>query len=138
MKKDRREFIRQAAALGCGMALAPLLLQGCKSVQYVKPEQTEDGLVVAASELEEHGFVVLESETLQAPVYLTRHEGKLIALEMLCTHKACTLRASRTVLSCDCHGSEFNRKGEVLQGPAREPLRTFEVEESQGKLIIRG
>jgi nitrite reductase/ring-hydroxylating ferredoxin subunit len=40
---------------------------------------------------------------------------------------------------CPCHGSEFDvRNGAVLQGPAREPVETYEARVEGDNLEIKG
>jgi nitrite reductase/ring-hydroxylating ferredoxin subunit len=44
-----------------------------------------------------------------------------------------------TTLICPCHGSEFDvTSGAVLQGPAREPVETYEMRVEGGTLEIAG
>lgn len=50
--------------------------------------------------------------------------GQLHAVSAKCTHKGCTVtwnNADRT-WDCPCHGSIFEAGGQVIHGPAREPL----------------
>ena len=55
--------------------------------------------------------------------------GDLFAIDDECTHEGCSLSdgdLDGDELSCLCHGSVFNvRTGEVLQGPAEEPVPTY-------------
>ena len=42
-----------------------------------------------------------------------------------------------TAIVCDCHGSTFSMvSGEVLEGPATEPISTFPVREENGVIEI--
>ena len=65
-------------------------------------------------------------------VAVSRVAGDLVAFSDICTHRACNLanggEIEGTTISCECHGSIFDMKtGEVVEGPATEPLATFEV-----------
>jgi nitrite reductase/ring-hydroxylating ferredoxin subunit len=48
-----------------------------------------------------------------------------------CTHLQCSLAEGRlegTVVTCSCHGSRFDvTSGEVLRGPAQNPVRSYAV-----------
>lgn len=57
--------------------------------------------------------------------------GRLHALSPICTHMKCDVHwngAERT-WDCPCHGSRFKTDGAVINGPAKQALEKFEVEE---------
>ena len=68
--------------------------------------------------------------------------GAFHAFDDTCTHMACSLAGGdleETTVICPCHGSEFDvRSGEVLQGPARDPLVTYETRGEGGSLEVEG
>ncbi len=51
-------------------------------------------------------------------------DGELHAVSAICTHLGCEVRfnAAETSWDCPCHGSRFSVDGEVLEGPAVNPL----------------
>jgi nitrite reductase/ring-hydroxylating ferredoxin subunit len=57
--------------------------------------------------------------------------GELHAFGDVCTHRQCSLAEGDldgTTVTCPCHGSEFDvTTGDVLGGPAVEPVQTFRV-----------
>ena len=57
-----------------------------------------------------------------------------------CTHRGCSLAEgdlAATVVTCPCHGSQFDvTTGEVLRGPAREPVRSYPVRVESGVLRV--
>ena len=58
-----------------------------------------------------------------------------------CTHAGCAFSRDAAleagVIVCNCHGSEFDlRTGEVLRGPAEDPVRTFAVRVHDDQLEV--
>ncbi len=55
----------------------------------------------------------------------------LYALTTICTHLQCDMAVQGTIaqdeLFCECHESRFDGDGEVLDGPATQPLDFFSV-----------
>jgi len=73
----------------------------------------------------------------QVPAILYHTEGSFKALSLTCTHLGCTVEESEEAFHCPCHGSGFNADGNVLNGPANQPLRTLKVELiSDGTLVL--
>ena len=68
--------------------------------------------------------------------------GVFHAFDDTCTHMGCSLAEGdleETTVICPCHGSEFDvRSGEVLQGPAREPIATYETRVQGSTLEVAG
>ena len=57
-----------------------------------------------------------------------------------CTHQGCSLADGKldgTTLTCPCHGSQFDvTTGEVLRGPAQEPVQSYPVRLEDGAVRI--
>ncbi len=66
--------------------------------------------------------------------------GSIHAFGDRCTHAHCLLSDGEldgTTVTCPCHGSQFDvTTGGVLNGPATEPVRSYEVSEENGELRI--
>jgi nitrite reductase/ring-hydroxylating ferredoxin subunit len=74
-------------------------------------------------------------------IAVSRVDGTLFGFSDICTHRACNLsmggEIEGTAITCECHGSTFNMAtGEVLEGPATEPIATFAVRDEGGDLQI--
>lgn len=68
-------------------------------------------------------------------------DGKVYAFQEFCTHRFGPLSEGTfdgTTVRCPWHGSCFDmRSGKVTDGPAKEDIRAFEVEEKDGQVRIR-
>lgn len=64
----------------------------------------------------------------EIPAVIYNRGGEIIAYSLICTHLGCTLEEDARGFVCPCHGSHFDADGQVLAGPAREPLHRLKVE----------
>jgi nitrite reductase/ring-hydroxylating ferredoxin subunit len=66
--------------------------------------------------------------------------GELRAFDDVCTHQHCSLAEGDledTIVQCPCHGSQFDVvTGEVVEGPATDPIDVFEAREDAGELQV--
>ncbi len=70
-------------------------------------------------------------------VIVVNGEDGLVALDTTCTHLGCQVRLEAGELACPCHGSKFDLSGTPTHGPAKEPLKRWQIEETQaGELIL--
>lgn len=80
----------------------------------------------------------------QARAYLVRDDLGFYALDAVCSHLGCLVRAvgdgQHTALAgfeCPCHNSRYDAQGQRLSGPAPRALRYLMVElDSAGNLVI--
>lgn len=116
--QPRRTFLTTLALL-----LGSALLLG----KYLTPRIPRHRRVLAraaTADIPAGGALVYQD----AQLALIRDKGDIYALSLVCTHLGCTLNVSGEQLSCPCHGSRFDRRGNLLQGPADQPLKRFQVE----------
>jgi len=71
----------------------------------------------------------------QHRVAVVREGGDFFALDLTCTHLACTVTATAQGFACPCHGSRFGRGGDVVKGPAPRALKRLACDRRDG--IIR-
>lgn len=90
-----------------------------------KPQDALRGRVVAqTTDVPEGGGLLV----VEAKLVITQPAaGEYQAFGASCTHGGCTVQEVTTDIHCLCHGSRFDLNGEVVQGPATEPLEPFEV-----------
>jgi nitrite reductase/ring-hydroxylating ferredoxin subunit len=128
----RKEFIKTCgfACLG-GLALGALL-ESCTSTKGIEGTISESDLVVPVSSFVNKDsfkkYVVVHHDKLKYPICVYRFsDSQYTALSMRCPHQGAELQVFGDRLECPAHGSEFNNKGVVQNGPADTDLRTFPV-----------
>ena len=141
----RRELIKQSC-LGCLTgSLLSISLSNCVVTHYATGFMENTGLAVSKSEFiylkKEQAltrkYIIVQNEKLEFPIYLYRFsENEYSALWMKCTHQGAALQASGDHLQCPSHGSEFNNKGIMSNGPAERNLRSFVVSVLEDKIFI--
>ena len=68
---------------------------------------------------------------------LTRTSRGIVAFDTKCTHAFAPCVLSESLLQCPAHGSVFDpQNGEVLRGPAVEPLKSYRTLEVNGEVRI--
>ena len=77
------------------------------------------------------------------PVCIGRDKAGVYAMTLTCTHAGCDMGQNGSVsgqgLFCGCHGSVFDANGNVVRGPATQPLDHFAVTaDASGNLTVRG
>jgi Rieske Fe-S protein len=62
--------------------------------------------------------------------------GQVVAFSAICTHQQCVVAAAAAEFHCPCHGSMFDAStGDVIQGPALEPLAAIPVAVSGDRIV---
>ena len=134
---DRREFLHLTAG-----ALVACAVAGCESLQTV-PVQSRGGVVRLVlrnhPQLAESGFLRIQPPDLRHHlIVLAQADGEYLVVSPICTHQGCTVDIARDRLACPCHGSQYDRTGRVIQGPAEKDLTRYPAEVTpNGELVIR-
>ena len=96
--------------------------------------------VGAAADIDPEQPLPVEVDGL--PIVVARCADGYFAVEDRCTHDGEPLAGGEVVsescqIVCPRHGARFCLKtGEALTAPAYEPVRTFEVREEDGRLLV--
>ncbi|HYE95801.1 MAG TPA: Rieske (2Fe-2S) protein [Rubricoccaceae bacterium] len=113
------------------------LLAGCATARPAPFNVEGDRLAVPLTALNADGAALLDGPLLAEPVFVRRTGGGAYTAVLLrCTHRGCTVEPAGDRLGCPCHGSEFAFTGEVLQGPASEPLLRLPVTANGDRLLV--
>lgn len=147
----RREFT-SFVGIGVGMSIVPAALTACdaqtKNHTTASSDTSDDGFEEVGSisqldisQLEQTGQVFHEQITnITALFILDPAKGdELIAVNPTCTHADCavTWESEQQKFLCPCHDSEFSSGGEVLEGPATEPLTSYEVKLEGDSILVK-
>ncbi len=145
---DRKDFLRTcglACVGGIGMAT---VFQSCTTTKLLGGKIVGDDIIVSTSDFETRNrgqvyfkkYIVVQNDMLQYPICVYRkNENEYTALWMRCTHQGTELQVFGDKLQCPAHGSEFDSKGTVQNGPADIKLRAFPVtiEKDQLKISLK-
>jgi cytochrome b6-f complex iron-sulfur subunit len=71
-------------------------------------------------------------------------QGYFYAISAVCTHLGCIVEWKETgiaahpegVIACPCHGSVFNKTGDVIRGPAPRSLDRFKMYLEDDRVIV--
>ena len=143
---SRGRFLRAAATLAGGAGLG---VAGVEGVAALGEQQLPHELVVAGNdrwyqvakvaELPPGGIKPFSAGGVLG--FLINDGGHVHAVSAICTHMGCRLKpdgTSASELRCLCHGSRFNRAGEVVHGLARTPLPEIKVQIANGHIYALG
>lgn len=152
---DRRTFLSWVG-VGTLASSLPVVIAACSSSDTPEassspdtpdsasaPPTTADGFteVGKLADLESAGFVVQEDFS-GAPllvIFNPDDKTKLVAFKNKCTHNACPMdwNAEAGTLDCGCHGSKFKADGTVANGPAKDPLSTYEAKLEGDAVLVK-
>jgi len=122
---DRRGFLKRAWQAGIGLIGAAGIWTSWDVLRSV-PASGLGGVVktVTDDEVTEIPIYIRAAQT-----YLTRIDDEVIALWQRCPHLGCRVSwcESSREFECACHGSRFNRAGEVRSGPSPRGMDRFTV-----------
>ena len=107
------------------------------------PSNTASALILVAklSDLIDGQSKIIEVKATGAAsfsVAVSRQGSNYEVLSAICTHRGCTVEATKSELVCPCHGSAFNAvTGAVNAGPAGSPLKKYAWSVDSGNLYIK-
>ncbi len=132
---SRRKFLGIAwggsLALVFGQAAVALL-------KFIKPVSAGGfGGSIYAGKVEEFAIGSI-NRILAGRFYIARNEDGILAMWQKCTHLGCAVPwvEEEGQFHCPCHGSLYNKEGEVIGGPAPRPLDIFPVSIKSGEVWV--
>ena len=133
---DRRDFV-----CTCALGAAVIALDGCASLVTRTVTPIDGRLELALAHhpelTERDGWLRVLPAGGREPVFVLAHDdGTFAALSPICTHLGCTVEIEGARLVCPCHGSTYDRRGAVLQGPAQQALARYRTSVSASGVLI--
>lgn len=105
-----------------------LALAACSTGPAESPAGSgDDHAGIPLADVPVGGGIVVDVDGVD--VVVTQPEaGEVRAFSSVCTHEGCAVRVGDGIISCPCHGSEFDLDtGDATAGPAEDPLPAYEA-----------
>lgn len=137
----RRNFIKVSCTLcvGVGAGLGMMeLFTSCSQMPIYKTDIVDKTIKIPESLFAESQFQRIRPKGLGYDIGLKKEDdGNYQALLLRCTHADNPLTVTGNGYVCNLHGSRFDSKGNVLQGPAETPLKSYSVAVANGEILIK-
>ena len=134
-KLSRRSFLGLAFASGLGLMVAEWLVA---VLNFLRPLNTGGfGGTIFAGRVKE--FAIDSVIRIVSGRFYISHSGDgLLAIYQKCTHLGCAVPwvEAEGRFHCPCHGSLYNKVGEVIGGPAPRPLDIFPITIKNGDVYV--
>ena len=139
---NRRELIRNIAAGTVTLFVVPAALTSCED-DLPDPDDNnnppDDNILSIDLTNDKYSNLGLEGGFVKEGDLIIINTGDgFIALSSICTHEGCSVSYSSedNNLPCPCHGSVYSTTGSVLEGPAENPLKKYELSQEGDILTI--
>ena len=119
---SRRDLLKGAAA-AVSLSVISTSLGGCETTPE-KPKLITTGVVNVGPARDYPAGTVSMAYAPTHGIALANDSGTVLAININCTHKHCTTKWDNTKnqFIFPCHGSQFGLMGQVVKGPATQPL----------------
>ena len=137
---ERREFI-QTSCNACLLVAAGYLLPSLAAcgtqASVLKADIVNDKVMLPASRFAQPSIQMVRPRGWLYDIAVEKNEeNNFRALLMQCTHQENQLTQQGNGFHCSLHGSQFDKEGRVVKGPAERPLKQFPVSIENDQLII--
>ncbi|MBD3628045.1 Rieske (2Fe-2S) protein [Cyclobacterium sp.] len=149
LQTGRRDFLSRVGSISVMSVFGAAFFTSCTSESDMlpdnEPNENEEGILINNQEVtidlaKNEGLMASGGWMLirEAQLLVVNLDGQFSALTSVCTHSQCDRNWTfgNQVFTCTCHGSRFDTQGEVVNGPATQPLKSYAVSEENGNLII--
>ncbi|UAY55309.1 QcrA and Rieske domain-containing protein [Arachidicoccus terrestris] len=140
---DRRDFLKKTcgtcAAISLGTMLSATFMDACKtaSVSVYKATPSQGTIAVPASSFATTDFKLIRVSNYGYDVGVIKNGSSYTALLLMCTHAGQALTKTGSGYFCPLHGSRFSGAGEVIKGPATDPLQHLKTKLVNEDVVIQ-
>ena len=142
---NRREVVQKFLIGGTVLLVVPSVLENCSKSPVMNPGTNPGNNPPAGSSIN-LDLSLAQNSSLSNPgsskivqnILVINTGTKIVALSAICTHQGCTVGYNPGAgdIECPCHGSTFTLSGNVTNGPAFSPLRSYPVSQTGNILTI--
>ena len=142
---QRKDFIKQCSFACLGLMGLSAIVESCGTSKSLsgnidgskKLSIPLTSFLRSSKSNKYNSYIVVRNDSLNYPIVVYRNgENTYTALLLRCSHQQNELSVSGELLTCPAHGSSFNMKGEVVNGPAEMKLREFPTSSDAQNLYI--
>ena len=141
-RTSRRDFLGFGVTAIAVSACSSCSLIGSRKSDAVVPEEAG---ILRLSEVDSSTLLGTETSLLVASkggkhkiLVIHRADGNLFAVSAACTHIGCDVEYDKKLghLLCPCHGAQYGLGGDNIKGPAKRPLKSYNVGTENGRVVI--
>jgi len=137
---ERRQFIKSSCNF-CLLATAGYfssILTACSpAYRAIKTEIIDDTIQIPLYSFAQSDFQFVRPKGWYYDiVVLKKADGVYETMLLQCTHQQNQLLPTGNGYICNLHGSHFDKEGNVIKGPAENPLKKYPTSIDRDKLII--
>lgn len=140
---NRRLFFSWAG-LGYLLSFFPGVIAACSQTKETTANNSQPQSFQSVGTLSElkSGPILVTEGLAAGPVLVVQNPADPntpVAVNPTCPHAGCSVdwQANQTAFVCPCHDSRFDLSGKVLQGPADQPLATYETKVEEGQVMVK-
>ncbi len=133
---DRRDFLNGIAASALGIAAVGAAVV---TIRYLSPnvlfEPPTSFRIGTPDNFAKNSVTLIADQQ----VYIISTAMGFSAMSAICTHLGCITqwKPEMDLIACPCHGSRYNKDGQVVNGPAPRPLPHFAMKlMPDGNLLV--
>lgn len=136
---DRKEFLEKMA-LGTGVVIAVACFPGCTNKTASTETETKGQISIDLKDPKNKSVLAAGGFIYHKGMVIAHlDDGSYVAVTNKCTHAGGRLvfQNDQQSFRCLSHGAKFDAKGQVLNGPAQDSLRVYDVMVEGDSLIIK-